>query len=322
MALVRAAENFFVESLEAWRVANNITKFVLAGHSMGGYVAVAYAERYPNNVEKLVLISPVGVPAYTTDEQSKRQQRRQGMSSTARVLFNVFETLYTSGYTPGSLFRSLPESTVYKFAKTYIERRLPLVTEQDEQIALTDYLLYNSILPGSGEYCLDLLLNESIHAHDPLVNRINKLEQISNVGFIYGEHDWMEPSAAVQLVEEQQRKLKQEQQQEQQASCGPQMDVYIVSDSGHLLMLENWKEFNNAFLQLTVPEYTIPIGTTQATKVTSYSELASVRKTPNFNNNQQQQQTQQQESPLPVQVQDQQQRGQQQLQQQQAPSIE
>lgn len=36
------AEDFFVESLEAWRRNNDIQKMTLAGHSMGGYIGVAY----------------------------------------------------------------------------------------------------------------------------------------------------------------------------------------------------------------------------------------------------------------------------------------
>lgn len=36
------AEDFFVESLEAWRRNNDILKMTLAGHSMGGYIGVAY----------------------------------------------------------------------------------------------------------------------------------------------------------------------------------------------------------------------------------------------------------------------------------------
>ncbi|KAI8055918.1 Alpha/Beta hydrolase protein, partial [Syncephalis plumigaleata] len=55
-------EEFFIDSLERWRIAQGIEKMTLAGHSMGGYMSSLYSLRYPERVERLVLISPVGIP--------------------------------------------------------------------------------------------------------------------------------------------------------------------------------------------------------------------------------------------------------------------
>jgi pimeloyl-ACP methyl ester carboxylesterase len=49
-----------VEVLEAFLKALQITKVVLVGNSMGGKFAWQFAARYPNQVAKLVLISPDG----------------------------------------------------------------------------------------------------------------------------------------------------------------------------------------------------------------------------------------------------------------------
>jgi len=49
---VQQTEEVFCESLEAWRRHNNIDKMTLAGHSMGGYLSVAYCERYPGESER------------------------------------------------------------------------------------------------------------------------------------------------------------------------------------------------------------------------------------------------------------------------------
>lgn len=66
-------ENWFIDSLDEWRRRRGIDRFVLIGHSFGGYLSCAYAMKYNQNlvnastgvsqrmIEKLILLSPVGV---------------------------------------------------------------------------------------------------------------------------------------------------------------------------------------------------------------------------------------------------------------------
>ena len=59
---ITETENWFIDALEEWRVRKKIDRFTLLGHSLGGYMAVAYALKYPGHLNKLVLASPVGIP--------------------------------------------------------------------------------------------------------------------------------------------------------------------------------------------------------------------------------------------------------------------
>ncbi|OWY96368.1 Serine protease, partial [Phytophthora megakarya] len=54
-------DDFFVESLEDWRREVNLDRFILCGHSMGAMYSTYYAEKYPQRIEHLILISPAGV---------------------------------------------------------------------------------------------------------------------------------------------------------------------------------------------------------------------------------------------------------------------
>lgn len=59
---IAEAEGWFVDALEEWRVERKLDRFTLVGHSLGGYMAVAYALKYPGRLKKLILASPVGIP--------------------------------------------------------------------------------------------------------------------------------------------------------------------------------------------------------------------------------------------------------------------
>jgi cardiolipin-specific phospholipase len=59
---VARAEHFFLSSLESWRASVGVEKMVLVGHSLGGYLASAYALKYPERVSSLILVSPAGIP--------------------------------------------------------------------------------------------------------------------------------------------------------------------------------------------------------------------------------------------------------------------
>lgn len=59
---VETSESFFVQSLEDWRKAMGVRKMTLIGHSLGGYLSIAYSLKYPQHVSRLVLVSPAGIP--------------------------------------------------------------------------------------------------------------------------------------------------------------------------------------------------------------------------------------------------------------------
>ena len=267
---VETAEAFYVESLEQWRKKQQIETMILAGHSMGGYIAVAYCERYPERVERLILLSPVGVQ----DEQNVQfQEQRARLQSTlrSRFMFGLFETLFHTT-TVGSFLRTLPEARANKIATNYVERRLPEISSPEEQTAVADYLFHNATLPGSGEYCIQKFLQSNILAYHPLQHRIPKLK-VSSTNFLYGTTDWMPLTGGLttQILCEQ-----------SSAERAPTVNVFVVRDAGHLLMLQNWNGFNAAVIHAaggTVPEDQLPIHVTPSDDLISDHHSASTTTT-------------------------------------------
>ena len=95
---VEDAEDFFVSALERWREAMKIDRMVLMGHSLGGYLAAAYAERHPGRVERLILVSAVGTPeppAQLVESQAS-----------APFPFNLVLGAWASGFSPFSLAKA------------------------------------------------------------------------------------------------------------------------------------------------------------------------------------------------------------------------
>jgi len=269
---VSTAESFFVESLESWRQHHNLPKITLAGHSMGGYLSVAYAERYPQHVERLILLSPVGVPERQADDES----RISAMPFYIRAMVKTSRYLFNKGITPGSFLRSLPFSKSKAMVDGYILRRLPAITCEEERKQLGDYLYQNSMLPGSGECCLNEILTAGAFAKIPLMHRIPNIIKTGGDGsqgdndgmeihMIYGQNDWMDFRGGLEtqrlchkkrLEWEQQQDKTQTKQQQLSSRTGngeitsapPRVFVHGVNNAGHLLMLDNYQEFNAALI--------------------------------------------------------------------------
>lgn len=58
---VLMTENWFIDKIEEWRIANSIDKFKLIGHSMGSYLSCSYLMKYNlNQVTEFIAVSPMG----------------------------------------------------------------------------------------------------------------------------------------------------------------------------------------------------------------------------------------------------------------------
>ncbi|KAF5520915.1 putative cardiolipin-specific deacylase [Colletotrichum aenigma] len=199
------AEAWFIDALEEWRKKRDIDKMTLIGHSLGGYLSVAYALKYPGHIKKLILASPVGIPAdpYAVNEsmpepeestlQNEFTQDQNAVttddhnSSTAAA--SRFKTSTNSTNAPK---RPLPGWLVWlwdanvspfsivrftgplgpRFVSGWTSRRFNHLPA-DESKSLHDYAFSIFRQRGSGEYALPYILAPGAYARSPIINRID-----------------------------------------------------------------------------------------------------------------------------------------------------
>jgi cardiolipin-specific phospholipase len=226
---IERTEDFFVDSLEKWRQERGIDKFTLVAHSLGAYVGTAYATRYPENVDKFLLVSPAGVPRsiYSIPvEETGGPESRVFARGTSRAP-GWFRFLWECNVSPFSLVRNTGPLGP-KFVSGWTSRRFALLPE----IEATDlhkytYGIFNA--KGSGEYALNYLLAPGAHGRWPLAERAYKMK--CPTLWMYGSHDWMDVNGGREAC----RIIRDH---------GGRADLMMIPDSGHHIYLDNDVEFN------------------------------------------------------------------------------
>ncbi|KKK17168.1 hypothetical protein P175DRAFT_0516266 [Aspergillus ochraceoroseus IBT 24754] len=204
-AAIKEAEDWFVDALEEWRVKRKIERFTLLGHSMGGYIAVNYALKYPGHLNKLILASPVGIPEDPYAVAAEMPEAQQDQPSSANLDAGArsgdvpkgdnnillkgpptdsasqdrpprrsypkwFAYLWDANISPFSLVRWAGPFGP-RLVSGWTSRRFSHLPA-DEAKALHDYSYSIFSMRGSGEYALSYILAPGAFARNPLIRRI------------------------------------------------------------------------------------------------------------------------------------------------------
>ena len=200
---IAEAESWFIDSLEEWRKIRKIERFTLLGHSMGGYLAVSYALKYPGRLNKLILASPVGVPEdpyavnsalpepeqstlaseFTQDQNAvaesghhkhnKKEAAAASNKPVRRPLPGWLVWLWDANVSPFSLVRASGPLGP-RLVSGWTSRRFShLDTEEADALHTYTYNLFRQ--RGSGEYALPYLLAPGAYARSPVINRIQNV---------------------------------------------------------------------------------------------------------------------------------------------------
>ncbi|PHH65899.1 hypothetical protein CDD81_1268 [Ophiocordyceps australis] len=201
------AEDWFIDALEEWRKERKLERFTLLGHSLGGYLAVSYAIKYPGRLNKLILASPVGIPEdpyavnasmpdptdsslaqeFTQDQQSVIENSSIPSSTSKKALITRTKDgnapkrplpgwlvwLWDANVSPFSLVR-LTGPLGPRLVSGWSSRRFNHLPTQEAQ-ALHNYSFSIFKQRGSGEYALAYILAPGAYARRPIINRIHEV---------------------------------------------------------------------------------------------------------------------------------------------------
>ncbi|PWA87923.1 1-acylglycerol-3-phosphate O-acyltransferase [Artemisia annua] len=161
-------EAWFIDSLEEWRKAKNLSNFVLLGHSFGGYIAAKYALKHPEHVQHLILVGPAGFSA-----ESDKSERLTKFQETWKGA--VLNHLWESNFTPMKIVRGLGPfgpNLVRKYTSArFGQYSTGEVLAEEESTLLTDYVYHTLAAKASGELCLKHIFSFGAFARSPLLQR-------------------------------------------------------------------------------------------------------------------------------------------------------
>ena len=202
---------FFSKSLLALMDSLSIRKAHVAGHSMGGQVAMLLAFEHPERVQKLILAAPAGLETFTEAESAGLKQYAAATFPVVQPEKQIRENFLLNFY-------QIPEQ-----AEMLIQDRLRLNES-------SDYSMYAKVLTAGVEGML----------HMPVASRLSELK--SPVLIVFGKEDKLIPNRYLHpsLTTEEVAKVGQQ--------AIPESRLAWIPEAGHLLMFEKPEAFNKIAL--------------------------------------------------------------------------
>lgn len=226
------AEGFFLDSLEAWRESMGLGRFVLLGHSMGGYLATLYAQRHPERVAGLVLVDPAGL-RHEADPDGYVQRSRFWREDDKWKQWKIGAMQYLwHNTTPMAFMRlmgPLGKPAIHNMVDFRWGRMMNGVSESECK-AIAEYLYHTWAADPSAEKCVSLIFAPGALARHAVEHRMDRVK--CPVAFIYGEKSWISWKESERIRAE-------------KLSHVPTTGC-LVPHAGHQVFIENAEGFNEA----------------------------------------------------------------------------
>ncbi|CAH6720393.1 cardiolipin-specific deacylase 1, mitochondrial [[Candida] jaroonii] len=277
---VEAVENWFIDSLEEWRIKRKINNFVLIGHSFGGYLSSCYAMKYHKIqnpiLNKLVLVSPVGVERnrhsllknlpnpYFDDSRVAKQNENDETTSIKdqpqinpnyenllleededapkSFRINLVRYLWNHNISPLGLVRNLGPFRS-RLISAWTSRRFSkhYVDEPDAYTKIHDYCYRIFNAKGSGEFAITRILGVGALARLPLMDRMPQFLAKNNLPSL-----WMYGDKDWMNVEAGREMALEINELSKKQGISRMAGFKILNNAGHHLYMDNPEEFKDS----------------------------------------------------------------------------
>jgi pimeloyl-ACP methyl ester carboxylesterase len=198
---------FYAECVARFIEKMNLSNVVLAGHSMGGQIAIILGLRYPHLLDKLILVAPAGLEYFAPHEILLMK----GMMQMGTLFYA--DELHLESAIRQSFFSTQNESaTIIDELKSFMNAH-SLREWRDMSIK-----------------SIDGMLNEQVQVYLPNLNLPTLI--------IFGNKDALIPNNLIHLGESPEKIAKKG------AALIPQSTYTMVADGGHFVHIEKATEVN------------------------------------------------------------------------------
>lgn len=225
--------DFFINEIENFVQVLELEKFDLLGHSLGGFIAGHYFDRFPEKIGKIYFLSPAGFHKSLKNQKSVTEKKMKKL--------NLFFAFYLKMIGNGifkekkSFFEIFPKYIMKKIIKKYYSQKIFNLTKK-ESFLLTK--LINCLIDEKqyGEKGLSYLLHFSVKSPKPLFEILKKFpEKQKNMIFIYGEKDWMDGKKSVNSI----------------VTNNFMCKFYFLKNSGHFVIVQNPDKLSEVILSFS-----------------------------------------------------------------------
>lgn len=179
----------FIDSIDAWATEIGLQTFHLVGHSLGGYICAHFAQKKPQRLASLTLLSPGGMVKEPDDFQA-RLKAKKGISVFTKIVKGMWWTLNKGWVSTNTMGRFLPTNyMVNKWSKDRFNYQDP-----KKYAAAVGLVASNLSHPNFSGDILPKIFGYRAYSPKPVVNFAQEVETAlsGKVLYVFGEKDWMD----------------------------------------------------------------------------------------------------------------------------------